>query len=179
MFLALLLLVACAAPGPAAAPLSAGERRDVVRYLESVASLNREARDRRTRTRLFLPDVPAMAWEGRAGRSVGFGLNEVRDFAFNFKKFGQKAREIDVPPPAAPAHQAYVRSIDATEEMLAVHERILEEFIDAYDRENPLPPRAEGEAAMKAARQRADLATEEAERAMSDLVRRVEVTPAT
>ena len=129
------------------------------------------------RTRLFVPEVPAMAWDGRAGRSVDFGLVEVRDFSFDFKKLGQKAREIEVPAPAAAAHEAYVRSFEATEEMLMVHERILEEFIEAYDRKEPLPSRLEREAALKAARRMADLATQDAERAMADLVRRVEATP--
>lgn len=168
-------LSGCVLADPPAQPLPPGERTEVQAYLSRVADINRAAQTRRIQLRWWVAGVPGVIWEGR-GRLLS-NRTDVREHRQSFEEWAREVQALEpVPPSAASAQTALAGSYQATLDLLAVYEMILDEASAATRNGQPIA-RAPTELRLQAARLQADQSTQTAEGEMAALLRRYQATP--
>lgn len=175
--LALMLgLTACVPADPPARPLPLTERGEVQVYLGRVADINRAAQTRRIQLRWWVAGVPGVIWEGR-GRLLS-NRTDVREHRQSFEEWAREVQAIEpVPPSAESAQAALVGSYQATLDLLAEYEMVLDEASGATRNSGGPIARAPAELRLQAARLQADQSTRDAEIEMTALLRRYQATP--
>lgn len=169
-------LSGCVPADPPAQPLPLSERADVQVYLGRVADINRAAQTRRIQLRWWVDGVQGVIWEGR-GRLLS-NRTDVREHRQSFEEWASEVQSLEpVPPSARSAQTALSGSYQATLDLLAVYETILDEASAATRNGGGGIARAPAELRLQAARLQADQSTQIAESEMAALLRRYQAAP--